>query len=124
MNASKLNFKPRFTPIPPEVDIHAIVRETPNFRWAPREDSRLHSAPFHKLSQIVHSVTVDQGIPIVVDNWHLRHDWNPSLFSQEWLTRTHGKEGNNHPCICADFRNLGERLVEKPRYTDVYVFIP
>src|SRR5271163_2955866 len=124
MNASKLSFKPRFTPIPPDLDIHALVRETTNFQWAPREDSRLHSAPFHKLSQIVHSVTVDQGIPIVVDNWHLRHDWNPSLFSQEWLNRTHGKEGKNHSCFCAYCRNFCERLVEMSRYKNVSVFVP
>jgi hypothetical protein len=85
--------KPRFTPIPADVDIPALVHSTPNFHWAHREDARLHTHPFHKLQQIIHSITIEQGLPIVVDNWHLRQDWNASLFSKEWLVREHGDDG-------------------------------
>ena len=85
-------FRPRFTPIPPDVDIPHLVHATPNFHWARREDSRLHSVPFHRLNQIIHAVTIEQGLPIVVDNWHLRQDWQPRLFSKEWLNRQHGED--------------------------------
>ena len=87
------NPKPRFTPIPPDIDIPSLVHRTPNFHWCHREDSRLHVPPFPKLTQIIHSVTIEQGLPIVVDNWHLRQDWNGSVFSKEWLARKHGDEG-------------------------------
>jgi len=88
--------KSHFTPIPPDVDIPNLVHSTPNFQWCHREDARLHSHPFHKLNQIIHSVTIEQGLPIVVDNWHLRNDWNAALFSKEWLDRQHGRNGT-HP---------------------------
>jgi|SRR5271170_2007630 len=93
MSAPKFLFKPRFTPIPPDIDIPRLVHTTPNLHWCHREDSRLHAAPFHKLNQIIYTVTIEQGLPIVVDNWHLRNDWNGSLFSKEWLDREHGSDG-------------------------------
>ena len=93
MSAPKLLFKPRFTPIPPDIDIPRLVHTTPNFHWCHREDSRLHAAPFHKLNQIIYTVTIEQGLPIVVDNWHLRNDWNGSMFSKEWLDRERGSDG-------------------------------
>jgi hypothetical protein len=93
MSVNKPMFKPRFTPIPPDIDIPHLVRSTPNFQWSHREDARLHSAPFHKLNHVIHAVTIQQGLPIVVDNWHLRNDWNPALFSSEWLDREHGGNG-------------------------------
>ena len=97
MSGPKPLFKPRFTPIPPDIDIPRLVHTTPNFHWCHREDSRLHAAPYHKLNQIVYSATIEQGLPIVVDNWHLRNDWNGSLFSKEWLDREHGSDGNIPP---------------------------
>jgi hypothetical protein len=99
MNTSKPLFKPRFTPVPPSVDIPALVHATPNFHWASREDARLHSAPFHQLNQRIHAVTIEQGLPIVVDNWHLRNDWNAAVFSKEWLDREHGNDGNVPPML-------------------------
>jgi hypothetical protein len=92
-SAAKPIFKPRFTPIPPDLDIPKLVNSTPNFRWVHREDARLHSSPFYQLNQIIHAVTIEQGLPIVVDNWHLRTDWNGALFSKEWLDRDHGNDG-------------------------------
>ena len=114
--------KPRFTPIPPNVDIPALVHSTPNFHWAHREDARLHSSPFHKLQQIIHSVTIEQGLPIVVDNWHLRQDWNASLFSKEWLVREHGNDSTQSK-IEADCRYHRKRLGQGTRYHDVYCFL-
>jgi len=93
MSSQKPLFKPRFTAIPPDIDIPSLVHQTPNFHWCHREDSRLHSAPFHKLTQVIHTVTIEQGLPIVVDNWHRRRDWNASLFSKDWLAREHGQDG-------------------------------
>ena len=92
MSIPKPLFRPKFTPIPPDLDISNLVRSTPNFHWCLREDSRLHSSPFQKLNQIIHAVTIEQGLPIVVDNWHLRNDWNGALFSREWLDRERGND--------------------------------
>jgi len=93
MTAQKPLFRPKLTPIPPTLDIPALVHSTPNFQWAHREDSRLHAAPYSQLNRIVAAVTLEQGLPIVVDNWHLRSDWNAVLFSHEWLERQYGDEG-------------------------------
>ena len=97
MSLQKPLFKPRFTPIPPNVDIPRLVHSQPNFQWCHREDARLHSCPFQKLDQIIHSITIEQGLPIVVDNWHLRGDWNASLFSKDWLEREYGDTGMTTP---------------------------
>jgi hypothetical protein len=94
MTVHKPLSKPRFTPIPPDIDIPGLVQSTPNFHWAQREDSLLHSFPFHSLNNVVSSVTVEQALPIVVENWHLRNDWDASLFSKEWLQREHGNDSN------------------------------
>lgn len=112
MNAQKPLFKPRFTPIPPDIDIPNLVHSQPNFLWCHREDARLHSAPFHKLNQIIHAVTIEHGLPIVVDNWHLRNDWNAALFSKEWLDREYGNQsrvhGENELIIDILVRDLGK----------------
>jgi hypothetical protein len=92
MATPKALFRPRFTPIPQDIDIPALVHATPNFHWTHREDARLHSAPFNSLHQIIHAVTIEQGLPIVVDNWHLRQDWNAQVLSPEWLLRQHGDD--------------------------------
>src|SRR5271156_5321539 len=60
MSLPRTFFRPRFTPIPSDVDIPALVDTTPNFHWAHREDARLHSAPFTRLSHIIHVVTIEQ----------------------------------------------------------------
>jgi hypothetical protein len=120
MSAPKLLFKPRFTPIPPDIDIPRLVHTTPNFHWCHREDSRLHAAPFHKLNQIIYTVNIEQGLPIVVDNWHLRNDWNGSLFSKEWLDREHGSDGMLIKGEDTDGgRNCGERFGEGTGYSYV-----
>jgi len=93
MTAPKTLFRPKFTPIPPDVDIANLVNKTPNFQWAHREDARLHAAPYDKLTRTIHTVALEQGLPLVVDNWHLRNDWNAALFSQEWLEREYGDQG-------------------------------
>jgi hypothetical protein len=111
MTSQKALFKPRFTAIPPDVDIASLVHQTPNFQWCHREDSRLHSAPFHKLTQAIHAVTIEQGLPIVVDNWHRRRDWNASLFSKEWLAREHGNDGLSSTTTATE-RVLLDRLTD------------
>ena len=99
MSVQKPLFKRRFTPIPPDIDVPNLVHSQPNFHWCHREDARLHSFPFHKLNQIIHAITIEQGLPIVVDNWHLRNDWNCPLFSKGWLDREYGDQGRFAPPI-------------------------
>jgi|SRR5579862_2275959 len=85
-------FRPRFTPITSDIDVAHLVRTTPNFHWVHREDARLHTSPFVKLNQIIYATTIEQGLPIVLDNWHLRQDWPSAVFSREWLGREHGDD--------------------------------
>ena len=92
MSTQKPIFRPKFTPIPQDIDIPILVHTTPNFHWCHREDARLHSTPFTRLHQIIHTITIEQGLPIVIDNWHLRQDWNMTIFSKDWLHRQHGDD--------------------------------
>lgn len=125
MSIQRPLFRPRFTPIPPDVDVPSLVHNTPNFRWCHREDSRLHFSPFQKLSRIINSVTIEQGLPIVVDNWHLRRDWDAALFSKEWLDREHGNDSTFH-FEQADKRYNSEGSCQGTGYIYVYfvLFIP
>jgi hypothetical protein len=99
MSTPKPLSRPKFTPVPPDLDIRALVNTTPNFQWTHREDARHHAAPCHTLSQTIRAFTVDQGLPIVVDNWHLRNDWNAALLSCEWLEKKYGDDSSNYLLI-------------------------
>jgi hypothetical protein len=38
----------------------------------------------------------ESGIPLLMQNWHKRPGWNPTLFSPSWL---HDNEGDSSPSI-------------------------
>jgi hypothetical protein len=81
----------KFDPIPPDLDLQALVQRTPNFRWVeriPAEQIRhIGQLEFEKLI-LVH--VVQGGKPLVIEKWDacLPKD----LFSARWLERTYDKK--------------------------------
>jgi hypothetical protein len=116
-------FKPLFTPIPPDLDIACLVAETPNFHWCLREDVRSHAAPFQKLNQIIRVQTIEKGTPIVLENWHLRSDWNATLFSPRWLDHELGSNGS-FVTVISNCRNRHKGPRQTGRHFHVHIVLP
>lgn len=81
----------KFDPIPPDLDLHALVDRTPNFDWVVRISTaqirRLGPSGFEKLVQLH---VIEGGRPLVIEGWNkvLRED----LFSAAWLEKTYDKK--------------------------------
>ncbi|KAK8129701.1 hypothetical protein PG999_002081 [Apiospora kogelbergensis] len=84
----------RFDPIPPDLDLHAIVDRNPNFDWVYRinlnQIGRLGSSGFEKLVQLH---VIEGGRPLVIEGWN--KVLPKSLFSAKWLETTHDKKQEN-----------------------------
>ncbi|KAF3766394.1 hypothetical protein M406DRAFT_290849 [Cryphonectria parasitica EP155] len=78
----------KFDPIPPNLDLHAIVDRTPNFEFAQRiPASKIRKLEFEKL---VWYQVIKQGKPLVIEGWQGRLP--KSLFSAQWLEATYNKK--------------------------------
>ncbi|RYP26495.1 hypothetical protein DL767_007999 [Monosporascus sp. MG133] len=84
----------KFDPIPPDLDLHALVDRTPNFDWVVRislsQIRRLGPSGFEKLVQLH---VIEGGRPLVIEGWDrvLPSD----LFSAKWLEKTYDKKQEN-----------------------------
>ncbi|KAL7624627.1 hypothetical protein AAE478_006195 [Parahypoxylon ruwenzoriense] len=84
----------KFDPIPPDLDLHALVDKTPNFDWVVRISTaqirRLGPSGFEKLVQLH---VIEGGRPLVIEGWNkvLPED----LFSAAWLEKTYDKKQEN-----------------------------
>ncbi|KAI1206136.1 uncharacterized protein F4807DRAFT_238700 [Annulohypoxylon truncatum] len=84
----------KFDPIPPDLDLHALVDRTPNFDWVVRISTtqirRLGPSGFEKLVQLH---VIEGGRPLVIEGWNkvLPDD----LFSAAWLEKTYDKKQEN-----------------------------
>ncbi|KAI0878515.1 hypothetical protein GGS24DRAFT_396834 [Hypoxylon argillaceum] len=91
---SALHPQAKFDPIPPDLDLHGLVDQTPNFDWVTRisiaQIRRLGQAGFEKLVQLH---VVEGGRPLVIEGWDrvLPRD----LFSATWLEKTCDKKQEN-----------------------------
>ncbi|CAI4219701.1 unnamed protein product [Parascedosporium putredinis] len=80
----------KFDPIPPDLDLHELVENTPNLSWV----VRITTAQIRNLSQqefenLVNIHVVQQGRPLVISGWDEVLPKN--LFGSEWLERTYDK---------------------------------
>lgn len=81
-----------FDPIPPDLDLTALVNKTNNFDWVERiklEDvKRMGWVEFEKLVaiQVIHG-----GRPLIVEGWGT--DLPPWVYSADWLKTNMGKKG-------------------------------
>lgn len=82
----------QFVPISPDLDLSALVENTPNFDYVtrlPNEMLKEHS--IQSLEQLVLRHVVIGGKPLVIEGWEETLD--PYLFSSEWLQNNLGKKG-------------------------------
>lgn len=84
----------KFDPIPPDLDLQAIVDRTPNFEFARR-------IPVHKIrklefERLVYYQVIKQGKPLVIEGWQNRLP--PTLFSAQWLEETYNKKRESAVC--------------------------
>ncbi|CAK7198419.1 hypothetical protein SEUCBS139899_001080 [Sporothrix eucalyptigena] len=81
----------KFDPIPPDLDLHALVQDTPNFEWATQisasEISALSQQRFEKLVSIH---VINGGKPLVIKDWNDRLP--NSLFSAKWLEEEYNRK--------------------------------
>jgi hypothetical protein len=81
----------KFDPIPPELDLQALVDRSPNFDWVTRisinQIRRLGAAGFERLVQLH---VIEGGRPLVVDGWS--RVLPESLFGMKWLEKAHDKK--------------------------------
>ncbi|KAI0014625.1 hypothetical protein F4780DRAFT_767466 [Xylariomycetidae sp. FL0641] len=84
----------RFDPIPPDLDLHALVDRTENFDWVVRVSTaqikRLGPSGFEKLVQLH---VIDGGRPLVIEGWN--KVLPDELFSATWLEKTYDKKQEN-----------------------------
>ncbi|KAI1820546.1 hypothetical protein F4861DRAFT_522550 [Xylaria intraflava] len=84
----------KFDPIPPDLDLHALVDQVPNFDWVTRislaQLRRLGPVGFEKL---VHLHVIEGGRPLVIEGWD--RALPKDLFSATWLEETYDKKREN-----------------------------
>ncbi|KAI2631746.1 hypothetical protein GGS21DRAFT_522918 [Xylaria nigripes] len=84
----------KFDPIPPDLDLHRLVDQTPNFDWVTRisvaQIRRLGSPGFEKLVQLH---VIEGGRPLVIEGWD--RALPKDLFSATWLEKTCNKKQEN-----------------------------
>ncbi|KAI1869025.1 uncharacterized protein JN550_006012 [Neoarthrinium moseri] len=84
----------KFDPIPPDLDLHSLVDQTPNFDWVVRisisQIRRLGSSGFEKLVQLH---VIEGGRPLVIEGWN--KVLPDSLFSAKWLEQAYDKKQEN-----------------------------
>ena len=86
----------KFDPIPPDLDLHDVVENNPNFSWV----LRISLAQIRNLSQqefenLVNIHVIQQGKPLVISGWDevLPKD----LFNAAWLEATYNKKREVFP---------------------------
>lgn len=83
-----------FDPIPPDLDLAALVAKTPNFDWVERiklaDVISMGRLEFEKLvaTQVIHG-----GRPLIVEGWNA--ELPPWLYSADWLKTNVGKKGRH-----------------------------
>ncbi|KAL8409421.1 hypothetical protein RB594_007740 [Gaeumannomyces avenae] len=81
----------KFDPIPPDLDLEALVENTPNFEWV----LRVPAAKIHRLGpqgfeKLVLLHVILGGRPLVIEKWNDRLP--RSVFSAQWLEATYDKK--------------------------------
>ncbi|KAH8904016.1 hypothetical protein BR93DRAFT_930635 [Coniochaeta sp. PMI_546] len=84
----------KFDPIPPDLDLHALVERTPNFDWVKRiSAAQIRNIGQREFEKFVLFHVIQGGKPLVIEKWNDRLP--KSLFSAEWLEKTYDKKQEN-----------------------------
>lgn len=82
----------KFDPISPTLDLHALVEEVPNFKWAQRVSrTQLRNLGPQEFEKLVLMHVIIGGKPLVIDG--LDAVLPSRLFSAEWLEENYDKKG-------------------------------
>ncbi|BFZ59827.1 hypothetical protein YB2330_000848 [Saitoella coloradoensis] len=73
--------------IPADFNVDEVVLDNDNFEWVKRIDAR---KPERELEQLIHDVVVVAGVPLVIENWHLREDFPKEMLSMQYLKNNLG----------------------------------
>lgn len=81
-----------FEPIPPDLDLKALVEETPHFQYVDRISCDLiDQQGYEEFDKLVLVHVVLGGKPLIIDGYDARLDeWT---FSSKWLLDNHGQKG-------------------------------
>jgi hypothetical protein len=81
----------QFDPIPPDLDLSALVEKTPNFDYVIRITSdQIQDLGLGEFEKLVLLHVVKGGRPLVIEGWH--KNLPPWLFSPTWLEDNIGKK--------------------------------
>ncbi|KAL2132821.1 hypothetical protein VTI74DRAFT_3253 [Chaetomium olivicolor] len=81
----------KFDPIPPDLDLHALVERTPNFHWVLRiSAAQIRNIGPQEFEKLVFLHVIHGGKPLVIEKWNDRLP--NSLFSAAWLESAYNKK--------------------------------
>ncbi|KAK0390014.1 hypothetical protein NLU13_3587 [Sarocladium strictum] len=84
----------KFDPIPPDLDLHNLVDQTQNFKWAQRVSrEQIRSIGQEQFEKLVQLYVIEQGRPLVVEGWNTALP--KPLFTAGWLEQTYDKKQEN-----------------------------
>ncbi|KAK1754343.1 hypothetical protein QBC47DRAFT_216231 [Echria macrotheca] len=84
----------KFDPIPPDLDLHALVERTPHFQWVTRiTAAQIRNIGPQEFEKLVFLRVIQQGKPLVIEKWNDRLP--KSLFSADWLEKQYNKKQEN-----------------------------
>lgn len=91
---SSLHPQAKFDPIPPDLDLHGLVRDTANFEWATNiSASEIFTLGQQRFEKLVYYHVINGGKPLVICNWNERLP--KKLFSPQWLQEHYDKKEEN-----------------------------
>lgn len=81
----------KFDPIPPDLDLHALVEKTSNFQWVQRiTAAQIRNIRPEDFENLLNVHVIQRGKPLVIEKWNDRLPKIP--FSAEWLEATYNKK--------------------------------
>lgn len=87
---TSLHPQAKFDPIPPDLDLHALVDNTPNFQWVNRVTAaQIRNIGPQEFEKLVLIHVIQGGKPLVIEKWNDRLP--KSLFSSTWLEESCNK---------------------------------
>jgi hypothetical protein len=86
----------QFVPIPPDLDLSAVVENTDNFDYVTRlSTEKLQEHSIQSFEALVFAVVIQSGKPLVIEDWPEKSlpSW---LFSSQWLEENLGTKGERY----------------------------
>jgi hypothetical protein len=91
---SSLHPQAKFDPIPPDLDLSALVEKTSNFDYVIRiSTDQIRDLGLYEFEKLVLLHVIIGGKPLVVEGWN--RSLPPWLFSSTWLEDNMGKKRKN-----------------------------